>query len=162
MTAAREPSAASQLAGFIAKYDAPLARQIRRARARLRARLPGATEFVYDNYNGLVIGYGASDRPSEAIVSLVAYFQRLSLCFLDGASLPDPKQVLRGDGNVVRHVRLETPSTIDRPEVRALIREAIAASEPPFARGRHGRTVVRAIAANQRPRRAPARRTSRS
>jgi hypothetical protein len=153
MTPARSETPATQLAGFIAKYDAPLARQIRAARATLRARLPTATEFVYDNYQGLVIGYGPTDRPSEAIVSIVAYFQRVSLCFLDGASLPDPRGILRGSGHVVRSVRLETPAVLDRPEVRALIREAIAASDAPFSRGRKGRTVVRAIAAKQRPRR---------
>ena len=28
----------------------------------MRKRIPGGVEFVYDNYNGLVLGYGPTER----------------------------------------------------------------------------------------------------
>jgi len=54
--------AEAQLAGFLAKYDPEIEALAREARKRMQARLPGATELVYDNYNALAIGYGPSER----------------------------------------------------------------------------------------------------
>ena len=49
-----------------------------------------AVEMIYDNYNWLVIGFSPTDRPSDAIFSLVLPPGRVTLCFLQGAGLPDP------------------------------------------------------------------------
>jgi hypothetical protein len=40
------------------------------ALAKMRARLPGAVELVYDNYNALAIGFGPTERTSEAVFSI--------------------------------------------------------------------------------------------
>jgi hypothetical protein len=122
------------------------------ARAKLRKRLPGAIEMVYDNYNALVIGFSPTERPSDAILSLVIFPKRVSVCFIQGKHLPDPHGVLVGDGNQVRFIRLDADAAIlDTPAIRALVSEAIAFGETPFA-GR-GRLVIRAISKKQRPRR---------
>src|SRR5574341_1261196 len=92
-----------QLAGFVAKFNPEMARLIREARKKMRERLPRAVELLYDNYNFFVIGYGPSEKASEAIFSLAAQAKGVSLCFLQGSSLPDPKGLLRGSGNVVRN-----------------------------------------------------------
>jgi len=60
-----------QLDSFLAKYSPEVAGFARRALDRMRKLVPGAIEFVYDNYNWLVIGFGPSERPSEAIFSIV-------------------------------------------------------------------------------------------
>jgi hypothetical protein len=80
-----------QLAGFIAKFTPEMAALIRAARSKMRKRIPNALELVYDNYNFFVIGYGPNERPRDAIFSLAAQAKGLSLCFLQGAGLPDPK-----------------------------------------------------------------------
>jgi len=145
-----------QLAGFIGKFTPEVAALIRAARRRMRERLPRAVELVYDNYNFFVIGYGPSERPSEAIFSIAAQAKGVSLCFLQGAGLPDPKKVLRGSGRVVRNVRLETAATLDRPEVRALIQAALDRAKTPMnPKGEH-RLIIRSVSAKQRPRRKPA------
>ncbi len=64
--------ASKQLASFIAKFEPATAKLIRDCRAELRKRLPTAIELVYDNYNFFVIGYSATGRPSDCIVSLAA------------------------------------------------------------------------------------------
>jgi hypothetical protein len=56
----------AELAGFLAKYDPAVAAIARAALARLRKRLPGATEIVYDNYNALAVGFGPGEKTSEA------------------------------------------------------------------------------------------------
>ena len=87
-----------QLAGFIAKFDPAMQRRIRAIRAALRKRFPTANELVYDNYNFFVIGYSSTERPSDAIVSMAANSKGVGLCFIYGASLPDPQQRLSGSG----------------------------------------------------------------
>ena len=146
------PSPARQLAGFLAKFNPPIAKLARAARARLRKRLPGAIEMVYDNYNALVIGYSPTERPSDAILSLVIFPKRVSVCFIQGKHLPDPDKLLQGTGNQVRFLRLDEEAAIlDTAPVRALISAAIAFGGTPFA-GK-SRLVVRSIATKQRPRR---------
>ena len=91
-------------------------------RALFRKRLPGAIGMVYDHYTALVIGVSPTERPSDAILSIVVFPKRVSVCFLQGKHLPDPDRVLQGDGNQVRFIRLDQGAAIlDTPAVRALV-----------------------------------------
>ena len=146
-------SAEKQLTGFIDKFTPEMAKLIRAARKKMRQRLPGAIELVYDNYNFFVIGYGPNEKPSQAIFSLAAQAKGLALCFLQGAGLPDPKKILRGSGNVVRNLRLETAATLDRPEVQALIEAALDRAKTPMEPGSVHKLIIRSVSAKQRPRR---------
>ncbi|MFO0985309.1 MAG: hypothetical protein U1E76_26860 [Planctomycetota bacterium] len=104
-------SPAQQLARCIAKYDAAIGTLARAARAKLRKRWPTAVELVYDNYNALVIGFGPSDRASQAIVSLALYPRWVTLFFLRGAELEDRDGLLRGSGRQVRSIVLNRRAT---------------------------------------------------
>jgi hypothetical protein len=149
----KTPPAEKQLAGFIAKFTPEIARLIRGARRKMRERLPHALELVYDNYNFFVIGYGPSEKAGQAIFSLAAQAKGVSLCFLQGAGLPDPNGLLRGSGNVVRNIRLETAATLDRADVRALIKTALERAKSPIdPKGVH-RLIIKSVSAKQRPRR---------
>jgi hypothetical protein len=150
-----------QLAGFIARYDPEIGALARSALARLRKRLPGAVELVYDNYNALVVGFGPTERTSEAILSIALYPRWVSLFFLQGATLPDPGKVLKGSGTRVRHIVLESAATLEKPAVRALIAHALERAAKPLDGTRRGRIVIRSISAKQRPRRPAARRVPR-
>jgi Domain of unknown function (DU1801) len=143
-----------QLAGFIAKFAPAMATLIRGARKKMRERLPQALELVYDNYNFFVIGYGLSERPSEAVFSIAAQAKGVSLCFLQGAGLPDPKGLLRGSGNVVRSIRLETAETLDGADLRALMKTALDRAKPPTNPTGVHRLIIKSVSAKQRPRRA--------
>jgi len=66
------PSAESQLAGFIEKFDPDNQTLIVKIRKALQKRFPTANELVYDNYNFFVIGYSPTERPSDTIVSIAA------------------------------------------------------------------------------------------
>src|SRR5271165_5929771 len=112
---------AKHMAGFLAKFDPAVAKQIRAARAALRRQFPTAIEVVYDNYNFFVIGFCATERPSDCIVSLAANAKGVGLSFYYGATLPDPHKILLGSGNQNRFIRLESAATLARPEVQALI-----------------------------------------
>src|SRR5580700_8245416 len=138
-----EPSQADaerQLDSFLAKYDPEVEAFARRALAKMRKLVPGAIETVYDNYNWLVIGFSPTERPSEAIFSLVLPPGRVTLCLLQGAGLPDPAKRLQGSGKVVRNIRLynaDEPDAkvLDETEVRALINVALNRARVPMPAG---------------------------
>ena len=148
------PTASSQVASFIAKFDPANAKLIRACRSAMRKRLPTANELVYDNYNFLAIGYSASERASDCVVSLAAGSNGVSLSFYYGATLADPDGVLLGSGNQNRFVRLPTAATLSESAVEQLIRAALAQAKVPMPRTGRGRTIVKSISAKQRPRRA--------
>jgi thiol-disulfide isomerase/thioredoxin len=80
-----------QLQGFIDKFEPKRRALLRALRKALRKRLPTANELVWDNYNFFVIGYSATERPSDSIVSLVGGASGIGLSFYRGATLPDPE-----------------------------------------------------------------------
>ena len=141
-------SPAKQVAGFIARFDPSLARLVRAARGALRKRFPTAIELVYDNYNALVIGFGTTDRASDALFSIVLYPRWVTLFFLDGARLRDPKKILEGSGKIVRHIVLKSADDLDKPEVRELMKQALGKT-----RFDERRLVIKSISKKQRPRR---------
>ena len=144
-------STTTEIAKFVAKYTPAMAGQINEARRKVRALVPRGTEFVYDNYNALVFGFGPTERPSEAVLSLAAMPQWVTLCFLFGTKLKDPKKLLRGGGNQVRSVRLASPEDLDTAPIRALISQALAQGS--FSDAAKLATVIRSVSAKQRPRR---------
>lgn len=146
-------NAEAQLKRFIDKFDRKHQALIRAVRKALRKRFPTATELVYDNYNFFVIGYSATERPSDAILSIAAGANGVGLCFIRGASLPDPKKILLGSGNQTRFIRVESVKVLARPDVRALVAAAVARSRAPFRTSGRGSLVIRSISAKQRPRR---------
>jgi hypothetical protein len=152
----RAPSTSTekQIAGFLDKYTPEMVAAATDSRARLQKMIPGGIEFVYDNYNALVFGYGPSERPSEAVLSLAIMPQWVTLCFLKGAKLADPKGLLRGSGNIVRNIRLTEPAHLHDADVLKFIRQALANAKPSFqSAGGRQETVIKSVSAKQRPRR---------
>lgn len=149
-------SPASQLAGFIAKFDPAIGKLARASRAALRESFPTSIELVYDNYNALAIGFASTERPSDVIISLAVFPRGVSLYFMHGAKLPDPQGLLKGSGNQGRFVPLKSVSTLSERPVQALLRAAVQQAKSPLATIGKGYTVIRSISKNQRPRRPPA------
>jgi hypothetical protein len=148
-----EVASENQLAGFIAKFTPEIAEQVHEVLPIMRARLRGAIELVYDNYNALAIGFGPSERASEAIFSIAVFPRHLSLFFLKGVGLPDPDRVLKGSGKVVRHIVLKSPRDLESREVKSLMKAALQAALKPLDPAQPHRIVIKSISAKQRPRR---------
>src|SRR3954471_23169900 len=144
----------AELAAFIARFSPEMQARIRACRAKMLARLPDAVELVYDNYNFLVIGYGPTERASDAILSLAAHARGVNLCFLQrGPELPDPSSILRGSGKVARNVALASPDDLDRPDVVALIDAALGLAATPMSASDGPELIIQSVSAKQRPRR---------
>jgi hypothetical protein len=145
--------AQAQLDRFIDRYAPEVAADAREALAFMRARLPSATQLVYDNYNALVVGFGAGARASDIIFSIALYPRYVTLFFARGVELSDPDGLLEGEGKGVRHVKLRPVSRIESPGVGALIDAAVAIADAPLPDAGGGELIIKSISAKQRPRR---------
>ena len=142
-----------QLDAFIDKFSPEVAVRTRVELDRMRALLPCAVEMIYDNYNALAIGFGPSERASDAIFSLAVFPRWVTLFFLQGARLADPDKLLCGNGTQVRHIRLANPHRLLSPAVRTLILAALEGARVPLSPYTKHRVIVKSISAKQRPRR---------
>jgi hypothetical protein len=146
------PSPSKQLATFIARFDPPIQRLIREALATVRKTYPTATRLVYDNYNALAIGFCATPKASDCLVSVAAFARGVNLYFYYGASLPDPDRRLEGAGRQGRFVRFEGPTTASEPAVRALLRAAAKCARTPLPKTGSGPLIIQSISPRRRPR----------
>jgi hypothetical protein len=112
----------------LVKFLKPYDREIRELALRLRAlvleEMAPCYENIYDAYSAVAIGYGASDRLRDGVFHIAVYSKHVNLGFNDGAMLADPKGILLGAGNQIRHIPIKTPDDLTRPEIRAYIRRA--------------------------------------
>jgi hypothetical protein len=145
--------AQAQLDGFIDKFTPEVAALTRALLARMKQRIPGAVIPVYDNYNALAIGFGATDRVKDIVLSLAVMPRWVTLCFMWGVHLSDPHRLLRGEGSQVRHVRLLSADALDDPRIDALIADALAKADRPIDPAGPHRLVIKSVSAKQRPRR---------
>jgi hypothetical protein len=142
----------TRIEGFIAKFSDGIAAEIRAARADMQRRLPGAVELVYDNYNTLAIGYGASEKLEDVVFSIACFPRWVRLFFFHGADLDDPDGLLEGAGAQVRSLKLPNLAVLDDPKVQALMAQALA-NAAPIDVSQPNRSVVKSVSPNQRPRR---------
>jgi hypothetical protein len=145
--------AEQQLVSFIDQYTPEIASLARAIRARMRELYPTALELVYDNYNALAIGYGPTEKSSEAIFSIALFPRWVSLFFLQAAGLPDPDKVLRGSGSVARHIVLPSADALSMESIQALMREAEARAKVAFNPNGTHRLIIKSISEKRKPRR---------
>ena len=146
-------SEATQLDGFIAKFSPEIAAMTNAVLKKMRKRYPTAQVLVYDNYNALAIGFGPSEKAGEAIFSIAVYPKWVSLFFLQAKGVPDPERLLKGSGNVARHVVLSSPGDLDVPAIVAMMEAAVEVAKAPLMEKGKGRLVIKSVSAKQRPRR---------
>lgn len=151
-------SAETQIAGYFAQYDPPIAKLGKALRAKVRARLPGLFEVVYryENQDALVITYSPTEHGYEGVCSLGVYPDRVQLYFGQGARLgkADPGKLLQGRGKTVRHVVLDRAADFDRPEIQALLEAALRLAKVRLDASAKSSVILKAEAQKQRARRA--------
>src|SRR5262252_7968317 len=63
-------------------------------------------------------------RMKDNVCLLVVYRDHVNLMFPRGVDLKDPEGLLEGSGKAMRHVKMLSAGDVDRPGVRALIKQA--------------------------------------
>jgi len=138
---------------FLGEYTPDISQAAQACRSKLQLLFPHGFELVYDNYNALVFAFASMQRSSGAILSIAAYPRWVTLFFANGAGLADPKGLLQGNGVRVRGIRLFTPDDLDRPDIQALIAQAIAPHARALEIAPPLQTEVKSVSSKQRPRR---------
>ena len=109
---------------FLKPYDGAIQNLALQLRALVLDEMAPCYENIYDAYSAVAIGYGTSDRLRDGIFHIAVYSKHVNLGFNDGATLPDPKGILKGSGTQVRHITIRTAEDLARPELRAYVRRA--------------------------------------
>ena len=126
------------------------------ARKLILEEAPEASEFVYEVYT-IADHFAFTERPSDAFVFTTTHANWVNLGFNFGSLLPDPYGLLRGEGKLIRHIRMARAADLDGPGVRELVRAAIAQAERTEGEAGKPRVVVR-TAQSAKKRLAPSRR----
>lgn len=103
--------------------------------------------------SALAIGFGSTDKASQAILSLAAYPRYVSLFLLNGAKLDDPNKIMEGCGSKARHIKLRPVSLLENPDVIALIDAAFEQAAMPMPGNGTAPLIIKSISEKQRPRR---------
>ncbi len=114
----------AELIKFLRPYDRAIQKLALDLRALVLEEMAPCHENIYDAYNAVAIGYGPTDRLSDGIFHIAVYAKGVNLGFNHGAALADPAGLLEGAGKQIRHIKIRTPSDLERSEVRAYMRRA--------------------------------------
>src|SRR6266850_1836134 len=109
---------------FLKPYDPAIQQLALSLRSLLLEEMAPCHENIYDAYSAVAIGYGSTDRLRDGVFHIAVYARHVNLGFNDGATLDDPLGILKGTGNQIRHITIQTPADLERPEVRSYIRRA--------------------------------------
>ena len=87
-------------------------------RAIAKENMPEAQEFIYHD----AIGYSTSDSPADRICYIAPQKKDyVNFGFFFGAGLPDPTQLLIGEGKRLRHVKVRNMEDAKNPALASLI-----------------------------------------
>ncbi len=119
---AREPI--KDLIKFLTPFDKKVQAIALKLREFVLDTFPNTNELIYDNYNALAIGYSLSDKQKEMFCHIAVYSKYVNIGFDYGVDIDDPKQLLKGTGNRIRHITVTDFETFQRGYVKSLIKQA--------------------------------------
>ena len=86
---------------------------------------PDSNELLYHTH-ALTSVFSVSEKLSEAFCMLPIYTNHLNLGFNKGTLLNDPHQLLKGTGNLIRHIPVDTSKDYRNKKVKDLLKTAVA------------------------------------
>ena len=113
--------------------DQPAANQsiIKKLRMFVKRIAPGLRESVK-------WGNGCWIKEEAPIAYVYSAPDHTQFGFVAGSALRDPRRLLEGNGQWVRHIKLRAPSDIDERTFAALLRQAVRAGHPAFSKREAG------------------------
>jgi hypothetical protein len=85
---------------------------------------PDSNELLYHTH-ALTTVFSISDKLSDAFCMLPIYTNHLNLGFNKGTLISDPHQLLKGTGNLIRHIPVDTPADYRNKKVKDLVQSAV-------------------------------------
>src|SRR5947209_20381876 len=90
----------------------------------VRSAMPEAHEMLFASQNHFAYSFKESRRDSIVYICPMQNYVRLGFMF--GTHLDDTDQLLVGEGQRLRHIKVKTVEEANRPAVRRLVEEAWA------------------------------------
>ncbi|MGI8783272.1 MAG: DUF1801 domain-containing protein [Acidobacteriota bacterium] len=114
-----------ELLEFLCRYDPAVQALAHGLRTVVHEEMTPCHEYIFEMRSKVVLLYGATQRVVEDGICHINVFARhVNLGFQRGTDLDDPGGVLQGTGKAMRHINLKKLSDLDRPEIRAYLRQA--------------------------------------
>lgn len=116
---------------------------------------PDANELIYDSYNALAFGWSITDRQGHTFCSIAVPRggNSVHFGFYWGSEISDPKQILLGEGNQYRYIRIAAKKDLPKTYIKSLLREAYTNSLMKVKDPKQiikGTTIVKSISAAKR------------
>lgn len=86
---------------------------------------PDSNELLYHTH-ALTTTFSISEKLSDSYCMIPIYTNHLNLGFNKGTLLEDPYKLLKGTGNLIRHIPITSMSDCRNDKVKALVKEAVA------------------------------------
>lgn len=114
-----------ELAEQLARYEPDVRTVAVALRAAVLEEIGPCHESIFPIKKWISVLYSTTEkRMKDNVCLIVVYRDHVNLMFPRGVDLKDPRGLLEGSGKAMRHVKMLSPADIDRPGVRALIRQA--------------------------------------
>jgi hypothetical protein len=115
----------SAIETFLATYPAEVRDLAHAARRMLEEALPNMEETLDESAR--VIGFGYGPGYKNCVCTLIMSQKGVKIGIAYGATMPDPKKLLRGSGKVHRHVELKSIADLNQPGLKPLVKATLAA-----------------------------------
>ena len=110
---------------FLSHYSEDVIVSAARLRGLIFENLPEVQEQL--DIPAKMIAYGYGRKYSEMVCTLIPSKKGLKLGFYKGVDLPDPHNVLKGEGKLSRYVEIRRPEEIHTKAVVKLLKEGFKA-----------------------------------
>jgi hypothetical protein len=115
----------NELTNLLRRYEADVQSVAVALRSTVVEEIGPCHESIFPIKKWISVLYSTTEkRMKDNICLIVVYRDHVNLMFPRGVDLKDPRGLLEGSGKAMRHVKMLSPADIDRPGVRALIRQA--------------------------------------
>lgn len=109
---------------------------------------PESNELIYDNYNAVAFGWSLTDKAGDVFCSVAVCSNYCNFGFNRGSEIPNPGNVLLGDGSLYRFIRVADIDEFPQEYIKARIAEAYenaAGRAKPSKKVFEGETIVKSI-----------------
>lgn len=110
---------------FLSQYEEKVFNLAMVLRKKVLEYLPGVTEQL--DISAKMIAYCYGQKYAELVCVIILSKKGLKLGFNQGPQLPDPKEMLKGEGKASRYVEIKIEEIIQSAELRDLIKAGLEA-----------------------------------
>jgi hypothetical protein len=150
-----------ELLAFLSRHEPGLQAAALGLRTVVLEEMAPCHEYIFAMRGTVVLLYGPTDRVIEDCICMITVYRKhMNLQFTHGTELDDSSGVLHGTGKRMRHITVKHLSEVDRPEIRAYLRQARRHAGLTQPRQRNARRVITVVKARPAGTRPPARGTA--